>query len=59
LTAQSVQKIMAAQSTRAARLQCADYVLFNESVTIDEIQHQLDAIFPWLEISSRHWKNSA
>ena len=59
LTAQSVQKIMAAQSTRAARLQCADYVLFNESVTIDEIQHQLGAIFPFLEISSRHWKNSA
>jgi len=58
-SAQAVQKIMAAQSTRAARLQCADYVLFNESVTIDEIQHQLDAIFPWLEISSRHWKNSA
>ena len=59
LTAQSVQKIMAAQSTRAARLQCADYVLFNESVTIDQISQQLSAIFPILEISSRHWKNSA
>jgi dephospho-CoA kinase len=59
LTAQSVQKIMAAQSTRAARLQCADYVLFNESVTIDQISQQLGAIFPFLEISSRHWKNSA
>ena len=59
LTAESVQKIMAAQSSRVARLQCADYVLFNESVTIDEIGQQLGAIFPFLEISSRHWKNSA
>ena len=59
LTAQSVQKIMAAQSSREARLQCADYVLFNESVTIDQISQQLSAIFPFLEISSRHWKNSA
>ncbi len=59
LTPQSVQKIMAAQSSRAARLQCADFVLFNESVTIDEIDKLLSAIFPFLEISSRHWKNSA
>ena len=59
LTAESVQKIMAAQSSRVARLQCADYVLFNESVTIDAISQQLAAIFPFLEISSRHWKNSA
>jgi dephospho-CoA kinase len=59
LTAESVQKIMAAQSSRAARLQCADYVLFNESVTIDAIGQQLAAIFPFLEISSLHWKNSA
>ena len=59
LTPQSVQKIMAAQSSRAARLQCADFVLFNESVTIDEIDKLLHAIFPFLEISSRHWKNSA
>ena len=59
LTPQGVQKIMAAQSSRAARLQCADFVLFNESVTIDEIDKLLPAIFPFLEISSRHWKNSA
>ena len=59
LTPQSVQKIMAAQSSRAARLQCADFVLFNESVTIDEIDKLLHAIVPFLEISSRHWKNSA
>jgi dephospho-CoA kinase len=59
LTPQSVQKIMAAQSSRAARLQCADFVLFNESVTIDEIDKLLRAIFPFLEISSRHRKNSA
>ena len=59
LTPESVQKIMAAQSSRVARLQCADYVLFNESVTIDAISQQLGAIFPFLEISSRHWKNSA
>jgi dephospho-CoA kinase len=59
LTAESVQKIMAAQSSRAARLQCADYVLFNESVTIDAIDQQLTAMFPFLELSSRHWKNSA
>ena len=50
LTPQSVQKIMAAQSSRAARLQCADYVLFNESVTIDEIGRQLGAMLPFLEI---------
>ena len=59
LTPDSAQKIMAAQSSRAARLQCADFVLFNESVTIDEIDHRLRAIFPFLELSSRHWKNSA
>jgi dephospho-CoA kinase len=59
LTPQNVQKIMAAQSSRAARLQCADFILFNESVTIDEIDKLLPAIFPFLEISSRHWKNSA
>jgi dephospho-CoA kinase len=59
LTPDSVQKIMAAQSSRAARLQCADFVLFNESVTIDEIDQRLHAIFPFLELSSRHWKNSA
>ncbi len=50
LTSDSVQKIMAAQSSRAARLQCADYVLFNESVTIDEISRQLGAMLPFLEI---------
>ena len=59
LAGEAVEKIMAAQSSRGARLRCADYVLFNESVTIDEIARQLDAIFPFLEISSRHWKNSA
>ena len=59
LTEESVQKIMAAQSSRATRLQCADYVLFNETETIDAIGQQLAAIFPFLEISSRHWKNSA
>jgi len=59
LTEESVQKIMAAQSSRATRLQCADFVLFNETVTIDAIGQQLAAIFPFLEISSRHWKNSA
>ena len=50
LTPQSVQKIMAAQSSRAARLQCADFVLFNESVTIDEIDKLLGAMLPFLEI---------
>lgn len=59
LDAESVQKIMAAQSSRATRLQSADYVLFNESITIDAIGSQLATIFPFLEISSRHWKNSA
>ena len=59
LDAESVEKIMAAQSSRAARLRCADYVLFNESMTIDAVGHQLGAMFPFLEISSRHWKNSA
>lgn len=49
-SAQSVQKIMAAQSSRAARLQSADYVLFNESITIDDIDRWLSAIFPFLEI---------
>ena len=50
LTPDSVQKIMAAQSSRAARLQCADFVLFNESVTIDEIDQLLGAMLPFLEI---------
>ena len=59
LTPDSVQKIMAAQSSRAARLQCADFVLFNDSVTIDEIDKLMRAMFPFLEISSRQRKNSA
>jgi dephospho-CoA kinase len=50
LDALSVQKIMANQSSRAARLQCADLVIFNESLSIDEIDVHLGAMFPFLEI---------
>ena len=50
LDALSVQKIMSNQSSRAARLQCADFVIFNESLSIDEIDAQLGAMFPFLEI---------
>jgi dephospho-CoA kinase len=50
LDAASVQKIMASQSSRANRLQAADYVLCNESVRIDEISAQLGLMFPFLEI---------
>ena len=50
LDALSVQKIMDNQSSRAARLQCADLVIFNESLSIDEIDVQLGAMLPFLEI---------
>jgi len=50
LDAVSVQKIMSNQSSRAARLQSADFVIFNESLSIDEIDAQLGAMFPFLEI---------
>ena len=48
LDALSVQKIMANQSSRAARLRCADLVLFNESLSINEIDVQLGAMLPLL-----------
>ncbi len=50
LDAISVKKIMSNQSSRAARLQSADFVIFNESLSIDEIDAQLGAMFPFLEI---------
>jgi dephospho-CoA kinase len=50
LDAGSVQKIMSNQSSRAARLQSADFVIFNESLSFDEIDAQLGAMFPFLEI---------
>ncbi len=39
-----VQKIMAAQSTRRARLQAADAVLFNDMVNLDEVKATLGAM---------------
>ena len=50
LDAISVKKIMSNQSSRAARLQSADFVIFNESLSFDEIDAQLGAMFPFLEI---------
>ncbi len=46
----AVRKIMAAQSSRAYRRQCADFLIFNEMVTIDALKAQLRQMLPDLEI---------
>jgi len=46
----AVRKIMAAQSSRAYRRQCADFLIFNEMVTIEALKVQLRQMLPDLEI---------
>jgi len=46
----AVRKIMAAQSSRAYRRQCADFLIFNEMVTIEALKVQLCQMLPDLEI---------
>lgn len=46
----AVRQIMAAQSSRSDRRQCADFVIFNEMTTIDALKAQLRQLFPDLEI---------
>ena len=42
LSEQEVQAIIAAQSTRAQRLQAADFVIFNEGKDLFQIKHELE-----------------
>ena len=46
LTATEVQKILASQASRWQRLAIADAVIFNDGITIDDIEHQLQQIAP-------------
>ena len=46
----AVRQIMAAQSSRSYRRQCADFVIFNEMATIDALKAQLRQLLPDLEI---------
>ncbi len=46
LSPPEVQAIIAAQSTRAQRLQAADYVIFNEGKDLSEIERQLRQLGP-------------
>ncbi|MDD2808854.1 dephospho-CoA kinase [Rhodoferax sp.] len=47
----AVQAIMATQASRAARLQAADAVIFNDSITLDELACQVSAFFARLQLS--------
>ena len=42
-----VKKIMAAQSLRRARLQAADFVLFNDAANVGEVKETLSAMRPF------------
>lgn len=44
LSTQDVQQIVAAQAPRAVRLQAADMVLFNDSISLEELQRQVRKI---------------
>jgi dephospho-CoA kinase len=46
LSAPEVQAIIAAQSTRAQRLQAADFVIFNEGRDLFEIEGELGQLGP-------------
>jgi len=46
----AVRQIMAAQSSRRYRRQCADFLIFNEMAKIDELKAQLRQLLPDLEI---------
>ncbi|QDL55612.1 dephospho-CoA kinase [Rhodoferax aquaticus] len=37
-----ISQAISAQSTRLRRLSCADYVIFNDGVSLDEVQHEVD-----------------
>lgn len=44
LTAAAVERIIAAQAPRAARLACADAVICNDGISLDELNAQVDAL---------------
>jgi dephospho-CoA kinase len=44
LSRESVQAIIAAQATRAARVSAADWVIYNEGLSIDVLRQQVDAL---------------
>ena len=47
-TAQAARAVIAQQATRAQRRACADAVLFNEGIALDELRRQLGALW-------QHW----
>jgi dephospho-CoA kinase len=51
LSRESVQSIIAAQATRAARVSAADWVIYNEGLSIDALREQVDA----LPIAPQRW----
>ena len=44
LTTQEIAKIIAAQATRRQRLACADSVLFNDGISLDDLRQQVQQI---------------
>lgn len=49
----SVKKIMAAQATRSQRLRAADIVIFNDQLSLDRLQAEIDTLAGQLGLSSR------
>lgn len=46
--AETVRSVIAAQASRAARLACADDVIHNDGITLDQLAMQVDTLW-------RHW----
>lgn len=44
LSKHEIDKILAAQASRTQRLACADCVLFNEGISLDDLKHQVQQI---------------
>ncbi len=44
LTPPEVRRILAAQASRAQRLACADWVLFNDSISVDDLRQNVQQI---------------
>ncbi len=44
-----VERIIAAQASREARRQCADYVIFNDGISLDDLKFQLATLVKTLD----------
>lgn len=44
LTREAVEKIMASQASRTQRLKAADVIIFNESITVDQLRHKVSQV---------------